>query len=140
MPEKRPNEFEPLLRAAKRSEKALSDIGGEIPSDVTSYRNNSKKQKTAYVLIILRRYGITEEEYDVQMEEFKNHKDYGMCWKESNEYNLNRCLIEKLKLAIQGSRPEHKDYWKKFKSILEEINKKVGLQEQLDRMKTLINY
>ena len=78
------------------------------------------------------------------MKEFEKTKAYNMCWKESNKYDINQCLIEKLEVVIKKSKPQDKKYWTNFKKILEEINKKIyygsGLYEQLNRMKTLINY
>ena len=134
MPEKQQHEFERLMRLSNKAERLSRELGGEPTTADPIERTD--------ILEVLKRYGVTEEEFKIQMKEF--YEDYKICFKENinDPYNRNRCLIDKLKMRkVTG---ELKEIIKKYIKILEEINKKIyyksALYEQINRMKELINY
>lgn len=131
MPER---DFEPLIRKGMDLEKSLSDIGGKPPAEPSA-----RKQQ---ILDVIKRYGIKLDEYIIQMTEY--NKMYKICFEQNinDVYERNRCIIDNLDNQIKKTKNVGiKENAKKWKRILEEINKKeYGLYEQIERMKVLINY
>lgn len=114
-------DFEPLIRKSRELEKSVQQFGGSPPTvgdkDI-----------------------LTPDELERQKEAL--NKTYPDCTKIQNTVEQNKCFIEKLKLGLQRPNvtpPQIQAIQRIIKS-LEQENYYTSLNEEINRMKTLINY
>lgn len=120
-------DWEKSVQKSMELEKSIQDLGGRIPSKTIG---------------ILNKYKISEEQYNRQIGTWIN-KIYIDCNK-TNVLDRNLCLIKKLKEVITktGVSLEQIKNAKFWINLLDEMNNEYysPLNEEINRMKTLINY
>ncbi|MEK6878662.1 MAG: hypothetical protein AABY22_03590 [Nanoarchaeota archaeon] len=120
-------DWEKSVQKSMDLEKSIQDLGGTIPGKTRG---------------VLDKYKISEEKYNEQMKTWLDQ-----TYKDCNKTNIlerHLCIIKKLKkiLTRPGVTPEQIKNVKFWINLLDEMNNEYYLpfNEQLNRMKTLINY